>query len=217
MSAAVLREVRLYGALGRQFGRVHHLAISTPAEAVRALCATLPGFKEFLINQVSYGYKVIVDRSMRMVEALHDPFGKTEVVKIVPVVGGAKSGGLGIILGAIIFAVSAYVGFAPGMKIGIGLMLGGVVQLLSPQRSARGDTQGTDNGAPSYAFNGPVTTTQQGLPVSLVYGRVLTGGAVISAGMTVDDVSPPPPAPPAPPPPAQLPAEQPLVLVNDSN
>lgn len=213
MSAAVLRQVRLYGVLGRQFGRVHYLAIHTPAEAVRALCATLPGFKDFLIKQAAYGYKVIVERSMRLVEALHEPFGRSEVVKIVPIVGGAKSGGVGIILGAIIFAVSFYVGFSPGMKIGVGLMLGGVVQLLSPQRTGR-DKQATDNGAPNYAFNGPVNTTEQGLPVPLVYGRVLTGGAVISAGMTVDDLSPPPPTPPAPP--EVLPAEQPVYLERDT-
>jgi predicted phage tail protein len=206
MSVATLREVRLYGQLGRQFGRVHYLAISTPAEAVRALCATLPGFKDFLIYQVGYGYKVIVDGSLRLVEALHDPFGKREVVKIVPIVGGAKSGGLGIILGAVIFAASTYFGFQPGMQLGAGLMLGGVVQLLSPQRRGGSEAKGTDNGLPSYAFNGAVNTTQQGLPVPLVYGRIMTGSAVISAGMTVDDISPPPPPPP--PPPQPLPPEQ---------
>jgi predicted phage tail protein len=209
MTVATLRQVRLYGVLGQKFGKVHYLSISTPAEAVRALCATIEGFKAFLLTQASYGYKIIVDRAMRLVEALGDPFGKTEVVKIVPIVGGAKKGGLGVILGAIIYAVSAYYGFTPGMQLGMGMMVGGVIQLLSPQRRGGGEAK-TDNGAPNYAFDGPVNTTQQGLPVPLVYGRVITGSAVISAGLTVDDTSPPPPPPPVPPPPQILPPEQPV-------
>ena len=34
-----IRTVRLYGWLGRAFGREHRLAVASPAEAVRALCA----------------------------------------------------------------------------------------------------------------------------------------------------------------------------------
>ena len=49
--AAVLREVRLYGALGREFGRVLHLAVATPAEAVRALRAVLPGFERAFLGR----------------------------------------------------------------------------------------------------------------------------------------------------------------------
>ena len=34
--------VRLLGAFGREFGRVHRLAIDSAAEAVRALCVLFP-------------------------------------------------------------------------------------------------------------------------------------------------------------------------------
>ncbi len=55
---------------------------------------------------------------------------------------------------------------------------------------------------PSYVFNGPVNTTAQGQPVPIGYGRLIVGGAVISAGISIDDISPPPPpAPPPDPPP----------------
>lgn len=36
-----LRTIRLYGLLGARFGRKFRLAVSNPAEAVRALCAIL--------------------------------------------------------------------------------------------------------------------------------------------------------------------------------
>ena len=44
-----LREVRLYGIAGARFGRVHRLAVSSTAEAVRALSVLIPGFRKFLL------------------------------------------------------------------------------------------------------------------------------------------------------------------------
>ncbi|WP_420884721.1 hypothetical protein [Achromobacter dolens] len=40
-----LTTVRLYGRLGAEFGRLHRLAVSTTAEAVRALRVLLPGLE----------------------------------------------------------------------------------------------------------------------------------------------------------------------------
>lgn len=217
----VLREVRLYGVLGARFGRVHRMAISTPHEAVRALSATVDGFAAFLLEQARYGYAVVIDKQpTQALEQLHDPLGQREVVKIVPVIQGAKSRGLTLILGGLLLFFggpligglinSTGIGGAialGGMKIGTALILGGIVALLSPQRKHDAAPAAGEN-TPSYAFDGAVNTTQQGLPVPLVYGRVITGGAVISSGLNADDKSPVPAPPPAPP--QTLPVEQPL-------
>ena len=40
--------VMLYGVLGARFGRIHHLAVASGAEAIHALCVKIPGFKRFL-------------------------------------------------------------------------------------------------------------------------------------------------------------------------
>lgn len=42
--------IRLYGALGARFGRVHRLAVKTSAEAVKALSINLAGFESYLMN-----------------------------------------------------------------------------------------------------------------------------------------------------------------------
>jgi predicted phage tail protein len=219
VSVQALREVRLYGVLGKRFGRVHYLAIGSPAEAVRALCCTIDGFREFLINEAGYAYKVIVGASARIASQLHDPFGIKEVIKLVPIVGGAKRAGIfQTIIGAVIFAVSFVTGFVPGMQIGLSLMFSGVVQMLSPQRKAKQDALDGGDQAKGYAFDGPVNTSQQGLPVPLVIGRVFTGSAVISAGLTIDDILIAPVAAPAPAPlpSIPLPPEQPLYIPYES-
>ncbi|VFS55940.1 Phage-related protein, tail component [Kluyvera cryocrescens] len=47
---ARLTTIRLYGALGARFGRVHKLAVQTSAEAVKALCINLDGMESYLMN-----------------------------------------------------------------------------------------------------------------------------------------------------------------------
>lgn len=65
-------------------------------------------------------------------------------------------------------------------------MAGGVIQMLSPQQKGISAKDNPDNGA-SYNFNGPVNTSAQGNPVPLLYGRMICGSAVISAGILADD------------------------------
>ena len=116
-------------------------------------------------------------------------------IRIVPVIIGSKKAGLfQTILGAVIIAASA-VGsyFAPGnpfsafgYKVGAAMALGGVAQMLSPQPAGLASKQDADNRA-SYAFGAVTNTTSQGYPVPLAYGKRRIGGAIISAGIYVED------------------------------
>lgn len=211
MSAAagvqVLREVRLYGALGRDFGRVFRLAVKTPAEAVRALRAVLPGFERaFLGRDGRAAYHVFVGRLKQRrdigVEDIQSPVGAAEPIRLVPVIAGAKRGGvLQSVLGIVLIAagiLGSEIGLGPLVGIGVSLLLGGVIQLLSPQRQGRDPT----TNLPSYAFDGPINNTEQGGPVPVCYGRVICGSVVVSQGIATDElvVTAAAPAPPPPPP-----------------
>lgn len=66
------------------------------------------------------------------------------------------------------------------------MMVGGVAQMLSPQPAGLASKQDADNRA-SYAFGGVTNTTAQGNPVPLGYGKRRIGGAIISAGIYVED------------------------------
>ena len=46
--------ILLYGALGKQFGRVHKYDVRNVAEAMRAMCATLSGFRMAIQPQGYY-------------------------------------------------------------------------------------------------------------------------------------------------------------------
>lgn len=200
-----LREVRLYGELGRRFGRVFHLAVSTPVEAVHALTAVLPGFKAaFLGRDGRAAYHVYVGRKAQRRAIAQDdkdaPVGMSEPIRFVPEVAGAKRAGTtNVIVGYVLYVVGAVLtiyGYGaigqPLMRMGEAMILGGVIQLLSPQRT--GKQPGVEN-QPSYAFDGPVNITEQGGPVPLAYGTVVCGSTVVSQGIDTTEIVIPPPEP----------------------
>lgn len=90
-------------------------------------------------------------------------------------------------------AVGAVLSFTPAAaaspflyQAGAAMMIGGVVQMLSPQPSGLASKQSADNRA-SYAFGGVTNTAAQGNPVPMGYGKRRIGGAIISAGIYVED------------------------------
>lgn len=192
----VMTRIELSGVLGKKFGKVHQRLISTIHEAGIALAATIPGFEKFMINSKAQGLTFAVFRGKKNIGQDDLGFPATgEVIRIVPVVIGSKKAGvLQTILGAVIIIASAIgSSFAHGnpvsafgFKMGAAMMLGGVVQMLSPQPAGLARKESPENKA-SYAFGGVTNTASQGYPVSLLYGKRRIGGAIISAGIYVED------------------------------
>ena len=184
----MLVPVILGGFLAKRFGKRFDLDVSSPREAVRALCVQLKGFERALLDHQA-GFRVWADKD-RLDEANLARCTGQCAIHIVPVVAGAKSGWGEIILGAALIYFSGPIGnslfmegsvasaqIATGISaIGTALVLGGVSQLLfkPPTPPVTGK---------SYLFNGPVNTTAQGNPVPICYGRMRVGSQLISAGI----------------------------------
>ncbi|MDU7135040.1 MAG: tail assembly protein [Enterobacteriaceae bacterium] len=187
----VMATIRMFGPLGKTFGKTHQRLIRTTHEAFRALAATLPGFEKYMNSSRARGltYAIFVGKKNIGEDGLNFPNNGREI-HIVPVIIGSKRAGLlQTILGAVLVVVGAITyayGGAALVAGGVGMMAGGIVQMLSPQASGLASKQDADN-KPSYAFGSPVNTTAQGLPVPLCYGKRRIGGAIISAGIYVED------------------------------
>jgi predicted phage tail protein len=195
---AEIRNVRLSGELGKKFGRLHRFAVGSAAEAVRALCANFPAFKSELLSsdERGVGYRVIVDRHDIGQDELAFPIGATADIRIVPVVRGAKNGGVWQIIAGVVIVAAAVItqqyellgsysalAGSVGVGVGLSLTLGGISQLLAPSQK-----KDNSKNAASYTFGGPINTADQGLPVPFGYGEMIVGSAVISAGLVVDQV-----------------------------
>jgi predicted phage tail protein len=201
-----MKRIILYGHLRAKFGKEFELEVSSPAEAIRALCAVMKGFRQHLLEFSEPGYRILVGKEARGKDDLHAPFGH-ETIKIVPVVAGA-SGNFGqILLGAALIAFSIAVPYlayefggiwsymmmgssvisAVG-TIGTAMALGGVAGLLSksPSLDLSAGSKGPDD-TPAYSFNGPHMTVGQGNPVPVLLGGPLRiGGALISMGISTE-------------------------------
>lgn len=194
-----IRTIRLYGRLGARFGRQHRLAVKTAAEAVRALCALLPGFEAYMTQSKDRGegYAVFYGKQNLSKEELHNPSGSADI-RIAPIILGAKNGGwINVIVGAVVIIASFVIDYMTGGAfgaatgystyiMGAGMILGGVVQLLTPIPKGRGAEDRPDNKS-SAVFNGAVNTQAQGNPVQVLYGELIVGSAVISAGINAVD------------------------------
>lgn len=197
---ARLTTIRLYGALGARFGRVHKLAVQTSAEAVKALCINLDGLESYLMSAKKNGMTFAVFRGKRNigVQDFQELAGDSDI-RIAPIMEGAKKAGLfQTILGAVLVVVGVIgltVGQAWGgatwgsyaLQAGIGLMAGGIYQMLSPQPKGLQGRDDPDN-KPSYAFGSSVNTLAMGNPVAVLYGEREIGGAIISAGIVAEDI-----------------------------
>lgn len=196
---ARLTTIRLYGALGARFGRVHKLAVQTSAEAVKALCINLDGLESFLMNAKKNGMTFAVFRGKRNIgiEDYQNLAGNSDI-RIAPVIEGAKKAGLfqtilgavmivaGIVVTGMTFGSAGVIG-AGMVSAGIGMMAGGIYQMLSPQPKGLQGRDDPDN-KPSYAFGGSVNTLAMGNPVAILYGEREIGGAIISAGIVAEDI-----------------------------
>ena len=181
--------VMLYGVLGARFGRVHHLAVASGAEAIHALCVKIPGFKRFLrfseergLNYAIFrGKKNLSESEIGMRQDTVDP------IRIAPIVIGSKGGGLfATIAGLALVVIGAVTQQYYLAAAGVGLMIGGIAMSMSPSPAGILDKEG-DGNRPSYAFGGAVTTMAQGRCKPLLYGERDIGGALISAGVFSED------------------------------
>ncbi len=190
-------QVILLGDLGNVFGREHMFEIRFPREAINALAANFKNFRKHLAES-KCGYQIIVGRKyLDSLDELHNPISSKESITIVPVIEGAASGTAKIFAGIAILGVAAialtypgaalWVGKAGLALLGVGLSttLGGITQLLTPLPKAPTIAKDTD---PSYAFGGPQNTSVQGYPIPLVYGQMIVGSKIISAGITIEEI-----------------------------
>ncbi len=202
-----IRTVRLYGKLGARFGRVHHLAVNSAAEAVRALGVLHQGFNQFLAEAKDIGlaFTVFYGRRNLGKDQLCDPPSHNDI-RIAPVVQGSKSGGgLQTVLGIALIAVASFFsgGLAAGGAtslygatataawtavgaVGFSLAIGGVAQMITGTQTGIDSSEAADN-RPSYNFAGIKNTVTQGNPVPLCYGEMTAGSAMLSLGIVAED------------------------------
>ena len=210
----MLRKVKLYGELADFIGHKElDAAIKNTADAIKFLITNFPKLESHMSNRY---YKVLVGKDDIDENEIHNPIGQSDI-HIVPVISGAGGGTgkalLGIALigvaiaapgagfmsgGGFGFGSTATVGATGALagkfslaalagNIGIGLTLMGVSEMLMPQpKPISFDPEGDPR--ISFSFSGVQNTSRAGTAIPIVYGEIITGSVVISAGVDTNQI-----------------------------
>jgi len=204
----MLRKVKMYGELAEFVGyKELEAVVKNPAEAIRFLVTNFPKLEAYMANKY---YQVLVGKDDVDKEDLHNPIGQDDI-HIVPVITGAGGNspfgrillgaaligasflfpGAGLfgkagaeLTGGIVTGFGAKIGTALS-AIGAGLVLNGVSEMLFPIPKP---DMPEDDPRISFSFSGVQNTSRAGTAHPIVYGEVVTGSIVISAGIDTDQV-----------------------------
>ena len=206
----MLRKIKLYGELAKFLGqKTFEAEVHSAAQAIKFLIVNFPQLEKHMADRY---YKVTVGNWELEEKELHYPNGN-EDVKIIPVGGGEGGRGLGkVLLGAAIiggvfltggasFTFAQGLTFQTGTIAGVGsygavaakaavyvggfLVLNGISQMLTPVPPVLEREQ---DPRLSFNFSGIQNTSRAGVAVPVIYGEVLTGSVVISAGIETAQV-----------------------------
>ena len=206
----MLRKVKMYGELAEFVGHKElEAVVKNPAEAIRFLVTNFPKLEAYMANKY---YQVLVGNEDIEKKDLHNPIGQDDI-HIVPVITGAGGGvGRQILFGAALIGASflfpgagmfgtqmlgatgtaglAGAGIATKIgtalsAIGAGMVLNGVSEMLFPLPKP---DMPEDDPRISFSFSGVQNTSRAGTAHPIVYGEVVTGSVVISAGIDTDQV-----------------------------
>lgn len=190
----MLKTIKLYGVLGKKFGKEFKLAVESTREAVKALSVQVPGFEQFMLNAHEQGLTFAIFQDDENISEDQVDFETcAKVIKIVPKVMGAGGDGgvLQLVLGAVLIVAGFWTGGATSnlgialIGAGAGMVVGGIAQMLTPKVDAQDQNQ--DGNRANKGFGGAVTTIAQGNPVPILYGQREVGGFIVNAGQFAVD------------------------------
>ena len=183
----MLNTIKLYGVLGKKFGKEFHLAVESTREAVKALSVQVPGFEQFMLTAHEQGLAFAVFQDDENISEDQIDFETgAKVIKIVPkVIGAGGNGILQTILGAVMVVVGVITQQYWAVGMGVGMMIGGIAQMLAPKVDT--EDQNQDGNRANKGFGGAVTTIAQGNPVPILYGQREVGGFIVNAGQFAVD------------------------------
>lgn len=192
----MIRTIHLHGDLGQHFQNQIRMDVASCAEAIRALCTMLPGFREHI---QCGAYRVIAGALGASKSRAQDEIGfglgpaVTDIHFVPAVVGGKDDEGLGkVLLGSVLIAASfvipgsaAIFGKSLGAmagQMGVSIALGGVGQMLSGT-----DGPSSDGTEASELFSGSPNQAVPGSAIPVIFGEYEANVKIISAAVHLED------------------------------
>ena len=194
----MLRKIKLYGKLAEFVGhKEFEVQVDSVAKAVSFLVHNFEGIEKHMSLQ---NYHVSVGDYDIDKDEIDYPVGGQDI-HFIPAISGAGSGARKFIIGAVLIGVA--IGTGPGgfmaLKTGLelgtfgtfALNLGAALVLQGVNEMLFSSEEPTDEEDPriSFNFSGVQNTSRAGTSHPIVYGEIITGSVLISAGIDTNQVS----------------------------
>lgn len=189
------RNIYLKGKMGKLFGEHWKLNAATVQEAMHGIDVQRQNkLTKYLVECTEKGILFHVQKGKELLDYtnLGTSLGEEDLI-ITPIPAGAKSGLVKALIGlALIFTAIFAPQLLPAFLSGVGgklavlfvgslLMMQGITDLMTPKKASEaGD---------GYFFDGPVNTVKQGVPVPLLYGRLIVGGSPMNFAFLEGDMN----------------------------
>lgn len=190
-------KVVLHGALKKLYDKPIELMGATPADIINGLCRMTkafnpkPGVERHILQVLGYDSEA----------SLHSPLKPDSAeLHLMPAMLGGKSGGFfRIVIGVVLIAASFFLPAGPliagfsfslssiAFNFGLSLVLGGLLEMLSPQPKAD-TTAGVKDPEASKYLGATANTVKIGTRIPIVYGEILCYGHYISFDVDAKDV-----------------------------
>lgn len=189
----MMRTVFLYGALGRRYGWRHRFDIASLPEAIFALEANHPGFRQAFWKGPAYSFvRGSTRRQGRSMAAEELPIQLgADDVHIIPAAAGRGGGGTGKSIGMIVLGVA----MVAGAFITAGMSLAPSFAVGASELGLAGAGGGMSFAATGFGLGAEAFA----LPLlgSITYGNIAGIGAILALGGISQLISPTPQASPA--------------------
>ena len=195
-----MHTVTLLGDIGDKFGETWTMNVEYVKDIFKLIECQRPGFKQYLIDCHEKGVTFDIQRGDEYLETEEELFLSEAKDDFIITAGpaGSKSGigkfyAAGVLIVVSVFfpplAGAAQGSFLAKMATGmqmmaVSLILQGVAQLLMP-----GPETDTGIDPNTYLFSGAQTALKEGVPVPVLYGELIVGGAVINQSFTTMDMT----------------------------
>lgn len=185
-------KIKLHGRLAKIFGNsFEFFNIKKPIDAVNAINTIHKNFKETIITDCKEGqnYELLVNKkSANALSLQHEQ--KIEEIEIVPcIIGHGPVAAIAVGVASVGFGIAATGAFATAffVTLGVGLIMAGVVYLMTPiPENEPREIEATVK-TESFLFQSQNNVASQGSPVRLGYGRLRVGSQVIASSIRNKD------------------------------
>jgi len=185
-------KIKLYGKLKKIYGESFEFAnVKTPIDAVKAMNTLFPGFRDYVVSEAKAGghYEIIVDGESKNTLELSQQCPKIQEIQITPcLIGNGPVGiviGLGVIAVGVGIAVTSAALSAFFITLGVGLIIAGIMYLLTPIPENEPQEQNIKASIKnsSFLFQNPRNVSTQGRAIPIIYGRLRVGSYVIGTSV----------------------------------